>query len=104
VFLSDAYEAAGIRRPGVLWHALRHTYASLLGAGGIHPHEIELLMGHKVPGISGLYLHVMRETFQKVEVILDQAFGATLRARMSDDGRSADSGTDPGAERQARRC
>jgi integrase len=80
-FLEGAYEDAGIRRPGVLWHALRHTYASLLGAGGIKQHEIELLMGHKVAGTTGLYLHVMRETFDKVDVILDQAFGDALRVR-----------------------
>jgi len=81
-FLEAAYEAAGIRRPGVLWHALRHTYASVLGAGGIKQHEIELLMGHKVAGTTGLYLHVMRETFDKVDVILDQAFGDALRTRL----------------------
>lgn len=81
-FLEAAYETAGIRRPGVLWHALRHTYASLLGAGGIKQHEIELLMGHKVAGTTGLYLHVMRETFDRVDVILDQAFGEALRARL----------------------
>jgi integrase len=81
LFLADAYEAAGIRRQGVMWHALRHTYASLLGAGGIKQHEIELLMGHKVAGTTGLYLHVMRESFDKVEVILEQAFGDTLRER-----------------------
>ena len=81
LFLADAYKAAGIRRSGVMWHALRHTYASLLGAGGIKQHEIELLMGHKVAGTTGLYLHVMRETFDKVELILDQAFGAALRMR-----------------------
>jgi integrase len=80
-FLGDAYEAAGIRRSGVMWHALRHTYASLLGAGGIKQHEIELLMGHKVAGTTGLYLHVMRETFDTVELILDQAFGDAVRAR-----------------------
>lgn len=80
-FLERAYEDAGIRRPGVLWHALRHTYASLLGAGGIKQHEIELLMGHKVAGTTGLYLHVMRETFEKVDVILYDAFGEALRER-----------------------
>lgn len=82
-FLSKAYVDAGIRREGVLWHALRHTYASLLGAGGLRQHEIELLMGHKVPGTTGLYLHVMRETFQRVEVILDQAFGSALEQRFA---------------------
>jgi integrase len=88
-FLSDAYEAAGIRRPGVLWHALRHTYASLLGAGGIKQHEIELLMGHKVAGTTGLYLHVMRDTFDKVDLILDQAFGDALSARLGERSGSA---------------
>src|SRR3954463_11565706 len=92
-FLTAAYEQAGIRRPGVMWHALRHTYASVLGAGGIKQHEIELLMGHKVAGTTGIYLHVMRETFDKVEVILDQAFGDALRPRL---GPSApDSATGP---------
>jgi hypothetical protein len=38
-------------------------------------------MGHKVAGTTGLYLHVMRETFDKVEMILDQAVGDALRAR-----------------------
>jgi hypothetical protein len=54
----------------------------VLGAGGIKQHEIELLMGHKVAGTTGIYLHVMRETFDKVEVILDQAFGDALRSRL----------------------
>jgi hypothetical protein len=65
----------------VLWDAPRHTYASLLGAGDIRQHEIKLLMGHKVAGTTGLHLHVMRETFYKVEVILGQAFGDALRTR-----------------------
>jgi integrase len=101
VFLSDAYEAAGIRRPGVMWHALRHTYASLLGAGGIKQHEIELLMGHKVAGTTGLYLHVMRETFEKVDLILDQAFGDTVRARLGEPRASSPSAAaaDPRTQR-----
>jgi integrase len=104
VFLTDAYEAAGLRRPGVLWHSLRHTYASLLGAGGIKQHEIELLMGHKVAGTTGLYLHVMRETFDNVETILDQAFGAALRARFDSESQpSRDGSADSGPTARARR-
>jgi integrase len=83
-FLTDAYAAAGSRRSGVMWHALRHTYASLLGAGGLKQHEIELLMGHKVAGTIGLYVHVIRETFEKVELIVDQAFGDSVRMRLAD--------------------
>ena len=86
-FLEQAYKDAGIRREGVLWHALRHTYTSLLGAGGIRQHEIELLMGHKVPGTTGLYLHIMCETFQRVEVVLEQAFGAAAEVADAHMGR-----------------
>ena len=34
-FLTAAYEATGLRRRGQMWHALRHTYASVLAAGGV---------------------------------------------------------------------
>jgi integrase len=46
-FLEPAYEACGLRRPGRMWHQLRHTYASVLAAGGVKRHEVEQLMGHK---------------------------------------------------------
>lgn len=39
-------------------------------------------------GTTRLYLDVMRETFDKVNVILDQAFGDALRARIG--GRAGD--------------
>lgn len=39
-------------------------------------------MGHKVAGTTGLYVHVTRETFDKVDFILDQAFGDALRDRL----------------------
>lgn len=31
-------------------------------------------MGHEVVGMTGRYAHVIHETFDEVEVILDQAF------------------------------
>jgi integrase len=81
-FLAKAYRDAGIRRPGIMWHALRHTYSSLLAQGGIPQAEIELLMGHKIPGTTGRYLHLLHTTFPKVQEILDQAFGDHLARRL----------------------
>jgi integrase len=40
-FLGPAYERAGLRRAGRMWHQLRHTYASTLAAGGVKRHEVE---------------------------------------------------------------
>lgn len=49
-------------------------------------------MGHKVAGTTGLYLHVMRETFDRVDVILDQAFGDALHARFGRAGATRGAG------------
>ncbi len=81
IFLAKAYEDAGIRRPNVMWHALRHTYSSLLTQGGIPQAEVELLMGHKIPGTTGRYMHLLHTTFPRVQTILDEAFGAYLVLR-----------------------
>jgi integrase len=82
-FLDKAYADAGIaKRPGAgVWTPLRHTYASLLLAGGIGHTEVELLMGHKIPNTTGRYLHLMRSVFPKVEKILDEAFGDLVARR-----------------------
>lgn len=67
LFLEPAYEACGLRRPGRMWHQLRHTYASVLAAGGVKRHEVEQLMGHKTAGTTGLYTHLFREAYADVE-------------------------------------
>ena len=38
-------------------HILRHTYRTLAHAAGINAQSVLLLMDHKVPGITGVYLH-----------------------------------------------
>ena len=75
LFLEPAYVASGLRRPGRMWHQLRHTYASVLAAGGIKRHEVELLMGHRTAGTTGLYTHLFREAFEDVERVLDEVYG-----------------------------
>lgn len=72
--LRPAMEGAGVYRPGHLWHVLRHTYASVLAAGGVQRHELEQLMGHVTPGTTGIYTHLFRESYEKVHEALDAVF------------------------------
>jgi hypothetical protein len=58
-----------------MWHQLRHTYASVLAAGGVKRHEVELLMGHRTAGTTGLYTHLFREAFEDVELVLTSVYG-----------------------------
>jgi integrase len=75
VSLSAAYEEAGIRRPGQMWHVLRHTFASVLAAGGIRRDVVERLMGHSGKGTTSIYTHLFRDAFDGVEEALDAVFG-----------------------------
>ena len=54
---------------------LRHTYASVLAAGGVKRHEVEQLMGHKIVGTTGLYTHLFREAYADVERALNAVYG-----------------------------
>ncbi|MEX2197063.1 MAG: site-specific integrase [Thermoleophilaceae bacterium] len=90
VFLSAAYGAAGLRRPvrmwhqlrpGRMWHQLRHTYASVLAAGGVRRHEVEQLLGHKSQGTTGLYTHLFRDSYETVHDVLDAVYGGRARRR-----------------------
>ena len=64
-----------------MWHQLRHTYASTLAAGGVRRHEVEQLMGHRAAGTTTIYTHLFREAYDDVERVLDDVYGAWLRAR-----------------------
>jgi hypothetical protein len=75
LFVRDAYERAGLRRPGVMWHALRHTYASILAAGGIREDVVAVLMGHKRPGMTSIYTHLFSDAFDGVEAALEKVLG-----------------------------
>jgi integrase len=75
-FLTAAYDAAGLRRPGQQWHVLRHTYASALAAGGVRRDVVERLMRHTGKGVTSLYTHLFEDAFDGVEEALHAAFGA----------------------------
>ncbi|BBY98039.1 tyrosine-type recombinase/integrase [Mycolicibacterium fallax] len=48
--------------PGLTWHALRHTYASLMIAAGRPPLEVARFMGHaKVTTTLGVYAHLYED-------------------------------------------
>jgi integrase len=77
-FLDATYRAAGLRRHGQMWHVLRHTYSSVLAAGGIRREVVERLMGHKGQGTTSIYTHLFRDAFDGVEEALDSVFGVNL--------------------------
>lgn len=73
-FLAAAYTAAGLRRPGKMWHTLRHTYTSILAAGGIREDVRARLLGHKRQGTTALYTHMFEDAFVGVEEALAAEF------------------------------
>src|SRR5690606_19121266 len=50
--------AAGLYRPGLGVHALRHTYCSHLAQGGAPAKAIQLLAGHKSERTTDRYMHL----------------------------------------------
>jgi hypothetical protein len=91
-FLSAAYERAGLRRPGVMFHALRHTYASILAAGGIREDVVAQLMGHKRQGTTALYSHLFADAFEGVEEALDAVLGSAVRVSQASANGSSSEG------------
>jgi hypothetical protein len=63
----------------VLWHSLRHTYASVLAAGGSREEVVAQLMGHKRRGTTALYSHLFADAFEGVEEALDAVLGGAVR-------------------------
>lgn len=65
----------------MLWHSLRHTYASILAAGGIREDVVAVLMGHERPGTTPLCTHLFADAFEGVEealaAVLDVNEGST---------------------------
>jgi integrase len=56
-YFTPAAKAAGL--PGLKWHSLRHTYASLMAGAGIDIYKVSRWMGHSNVAITdGIYLHL----------------------------------------------
>jgi integrase/recombinase XerD len=66
----EAKERAGIIKP-VSPHSLRHAFATHLIEAGTSLHHVQLLLGHKSPKTTTVYLHVSKMNLAQVTSPLD---------------------------------
>lgn len=67
-----AIKRAGITKP-VSVHTLRHSFATHLIEAGTSLHHVQLLLGHRSPTTTTVYLHVSRLNLSQVTSPLDRA-------------------------------
>lgn len=71
---SSAKKRAGITKP-VCVHTLRHSFATHLVEAGTSLHHVQLLLGHRSPTTTTVYLHVSRLNIAQITSPLDRAAG-----------------------------
>ena len=67
-----AKKQAGITKPASV-HTLRHSFATHLIEAGTSLHPVQLLLGHRSPTTTTVYLHVSRLNLAQVTSPLDKA-------------------------------
>jgi site-specific recombinase XerD len=67
-----AKRQAGITKPASV-HTLRHSFATHLIEAGTSLHHVQLLLGHRSPTTTTVYLHVSRLNLAQVTSPLDKA-------------------------------
>jgi len=68
----QAKKRAGIAKPASV-HTLRHSFATHLIEAGTSLHHVQLLLGHRSPTTTTVYLHVSRVNLAQVTSPLDKA-------------------------------
>ena len=68
----QAKRKAGITKPASV-HTLRHSFATHLIEAGTSLHHVQLLLGHRSPTTTTVYLHVSRLNLAQVTSPLDRA-------------------------------
>lgn len=68
----QAKKRAGITKPASV-HTLRHSFATHLVEAGTSLHHVQLLLGHRSPNTTTVYLHVSRLNIAQVTSPLDRA-------------------------------
>jgi integrase/recombinase XerD len=68
----QAKKQAGITKPASV-HTLRHSFATHLIEAGTSLHHVQLLLGHRSPTTTTVYLHVSRLNLAQVTSPLDKA-------------------------------
>jgi integrase/recombinase XerD len=68
----DAKKRAGITKPASV-HTLRHSFATHLVEAGTNLHHVQLLLGHRSPTTTTVYLHVSKVNLAQVTSPLDRA-------------------------------
>jgi site-specific recombinase XerD len=67
-----AKKRAGITKPASV-HTLRHSFATHLIEAGTSLHHVQMLLGHRSPTTTTVYLHVSRLNLAQVISPLDRA-------------------------------
>ncbi len=76
-------------RPGLTPHGLRHGHRTWLDDLGVQETLKSERMGHEVPGMAGVYGHIMPQWRQRLRAQLQELWEASLRERGRLDERSA---------------